>query len=99
MEVLRLSRPVVTGVNKKARHRLPALPASPSECQGTMEAKMADLKHDPVIREIQGWLDRQADGIVVLKGAVAALLTASEDVSATRLADYISLRQLRRTLR
>ena len=50
---------------------------------------MADLYDDPVIRLIQGRLDRQANEIVALKGAVAALLTAS-DVSAKRLADYIS---------
>ncbi len=55
-----------------------------------MEAKMPDLYVDPAIREIQGRLDRQANEIVVLKGAVAALLTASEDVSTTRLANYIS---------
>ncbi len=46
-----------------------------------MEAKMLDLYDEPAIREIQERLDRQANEIVVLKVAVAASLTASEDMS------------------
>ena len=52
-----------------------------------MEAKMPDLYVDPAIREIQGRLDRQANEIIVLKGAVAALLAASEDVSDVAMID------------
>ena len=54
-----------------------------------MEVKMADLYDDPAIREIQERIDCHANEIVALKGAIAALLTAS-DVSATHLAGYIS---------
>ncbi len=35
---------------------------------------MADLNDNPVIREIQGRLDRQANEIVALKGAMAAIM-------------------------
>ena len=39
---------------------------------------MADLYDDPTIQEIRGKLDNHAAEIVVLKGAVAALLRLSE---------------------
>ncbi len=47
---------------------------------------MVDL-NDAVIREIQGRLDRQANEIVALKGAIASLLAATT-VSETSLKDF-----------
>ena len=52
MEVLRLSRPVVRGVNR-VRHRLPARPAPPSSCHTAMEAKMA-VSVEARLRALEG---------------------------------------------
>ena len=38
---------------------------------------MADLTDDPVIHEIQSRLDRQANEIVALKGAIASLIAVT----------------------
>ena len=48
---------------------------------------MPDLYVDPAIREIQGRLDRQANEIVALKGAIASRLAATT-VSETSLKDF-----------
>lgn len=51
---------------------------------------MPDLSEDPTIRQIMGRLDRQANEILALKGAIATLLAMS-GVSTQNLNDYVQM--------